>query len=91
MPVAASASAPLGAQGTRSSRRAIDAPVLLVDVDADSPARGRLVPRSLTMVIDDYLPCCAGGGASARVHPRRRRTWAAVILRCSATEGGRWA
>ncbi len=62
---------------------ASDAPVILVNVDPDSPTRGRMVPTvALTFVIDDYLACCALG-----VAPRPGfileggTTWAAVVLR----------
>jgi hypothetical protein len=34
-----------------------DAPIVLIDVDPDSPDRGRLIPTiALTLVIDDYVP-----------------------------------
>jgi len=62
---------------------AVDAPVLLVEVDPDSPTRGRMVPAvALTLTIDDYVSCCA-----LAVAPRPGfildggTTWAAVVMR----------
>ncbi len=61
----------------------IDAPVLLVDIDADSPERGRLFPTvALTLVIDDYM---AGYGLAIAPRPgfvlAGNRTYAFVVMR----------
>ncbi len=69
----------------------VDAPVLLVDIDPDSPARGHLVPTvALTLIIDDYVSCCV-----LAVAPRPGfildggRRWAAVVMRSLGDEQGR--
>ena len=59
------------------------APVMLVDVDPDSPERGRLFPAvALTLIVDDYMP-----GYGLAVAPRPgivltgARTYAVVVMR----------
>lgn len=62
---------------------ATDSPVLLVDVDPDSPNRGKLIPTvALTLVIDDYMP---GYGLAVAPRPgfvlEGERTYAFVVMR----------
>ena len=69
---------------------ATDAPVLLVDIDPDSPERGRLFPTvALTLIIDDYMD-----GYGLAVAPRPGfvlsgdRTYAFVVMRDFGDEAG---
>jgi len=60
-----------------------DAPVLLVDIDPDSPNRGQLIPTvALTLIIDEYI---AGYGLAVAPYPgfvlEGNRTYAFVIMR----------
>lgn len=69
---------------------AIESPVLLIDIDPESPDRGALVPAvAQSLVIDDYV-----GGYTLAVSPRGgfvlhgERTYAYVIMRSLGDETG---